>query len=169
MWRTQGAWYGYRVLIASIAPLLVYPLAFILQIAENKFSKKVNIFFVGLSMLPLFSMLCFEGNNTNLTLSPVMEYFGRTSWGNNTYQLEVWKTLFFHPLQFLIAIFKAGPLYLVYLISMFLGVKKYLPGVVLEKYTIFQLSTLIKMLIVYLFPFALLLVYNKAYARKKVK
>ncbi|MCX5706406.1 MAG: hypothetical protein NTW13_01860 [Candidatus Omnitrophica bacterium] len=157
--RSQGGWYGYRYLIFSLIPIIVYPMAKLILL-----SKKKTLFYYSvilISIMPILSMLSFEGNNTNLTLNVVEQGFGVADWGNNTYQLGIYKTILTNPIQYLIGILKGGPLYLVYLASTFLGLKKYLPGVVLEKYTIFQLSTLIKTVAVYLFPFALLLVYKK--------
>lgn len=112
-------------------------------------------------------MLSFESNNSNLTLKLIDQRFGVIDWGNNTYQFEIYKTILTRPIQYLIGILKGGPLYFVYLLSTFFGYKKYLPGAVSEKYAIFQLSTFIKTLLIYLFPFMLLLVYKKNINKKK--
>ena len=153
--KTQGCWYGYRYLIASLMPLLVYPLAFILQKAENDYGYKTNIFLGIIAIFPLLSMLCFEGNGTNLTLKDITQYFGRAGYGNNTYQVEVWKTLLFYPSEFLVAIFKAGPLYIFYLGSLLCGCGLKLMPIVVEKYPIFDSRVAIKIGILYLLPFLL--------------
>jgi len=163
---TQGDWYGYRYLIFSLIPILVYPMAQLISL-----SKKKNLFFyytiILIAIIPMLSMLSFESNNSNLTLKIIDQGFGVSAWGNNTYQLGIYKTMLTRPAQYLIGILKAGPTYLVYLLSTFSGCKKYLPAVVYEKYAIFQLSTFVKTMVVYLLPFVLLLVYEIIQARKK--
>ena len=116
---------------------------------------KIFIFVALIAIFPLLSMLSFEGNNTNLTLSMIKEYFGGMDWGNNTYQLEVWKTLLFNPAGFFIAIFKGGALYLVYLGSLLLGCTHLLPAVIKEKYPYFEISVLMRTCILYALPFLL--------------
>ncbi|MBF0571371.1 MAG: hypothetical protein HQL12_05815 [Candidatus Omnitrophica bacterium] len=153
MWRTQGCWYGYRYLIAAITPVLVFPLAHFLYLSQEKFGKKIFVFFVVAAVFPLFSMLCFEGNNTNLTMQVILQYFGREGWGNNTYQLEIWKTLFFQPCGFLMAIFKGGFLYFIYLISILFGLSARLPSMVIKAYPYFDISVLIKVSLLYAAPF----------------
>lgn len=164
--RDQGSWYGYRYLIFSLIPIIIYPMAELISSVKKK-----NPFFyytvILIAIVPVLSMLSFESNNSNLTLKRVDQGFGVTAWGNNFYQLEIYKTILTSPIQYLIGILKGGPLYLVYLISVFSGLKNYLPGVVLEKYAIFDLFTFIKMMIVYLCPFMLLLVYEKLKWLKK--
>lgn len=166
--KTQGGWYGYRYLVTSLIPIAVYPFTLALQNLDVAYSKKTSILLTIIAIFPLLSMLSFEGNNSNLTLTVTDLNFSKVCWGNNAYQLEVWKTLLFTPLASLIAIFKGGLLYLIYLVSIFFGFKKYLPGVALEKYVIFDLSVLIKTIIIYLLPFTLLLLY-KACGREKFK
>lgn len=165
-YRQQGGWYGYRYLIFSLIPIIVYPIAQLISL-----SKKKNPFFyyaiILIAIIPILSMLSFESNNSNLTLKLIDQRFGVIDWGNNTYQFEIYKTILTRPIQYLIGILKGGPLYFVYLLSTFFGYKKYLPGAVSEKYAIFQLSTFIKTLLIYLFPFMLLLVYKKNINKKK--
>lgn len=162
MWRSNGGWYGYRYIIASVIPLLVYPLAFLLQWSEEKYSKKIIVIYGLIAILPLLSMLSFEGNSSNLTLSIVDIYLGTRDWGNNTYQLEVWKTLLFHPKESLIAVFKGGPLYLIYLTSVLFNAINKLPSIILEKYPIFQFTVMVKVFIIYTLPFFLYWIVRKS-------
>jgi hypothetical protein len=164
----QGCWYGYRLLIFSLIPVVAYPLAKFISSAE----KKGPFFYYAIiliAVVPVLSMISFESNNGNLTLRVIEQGSGISAWGNNSYQMEIYKTILTDPVQYSVGILKGGPLYLVYLTALALGAKQYLPGIVLEKYSIFQFSTLIKMAIVYSFPFLLLLIYNKIHGRKKVR
>ena len=114
------------------------------------------LFFIGL--FPLMSMLCFEGNSTNLTLH-VSNLWG--GWKNPTYQLEVWKTIFTDPNGFFIAMNKGGPLYVVYLLALLTGLENYLPDIVFTKYPEFAINTLIKSILIYSLPFVLFLIFEK--------
>jgi hypothetical protein len=163
--RQQGCWYGYRLLIFSLIPVIIYPMAQLISLTKNK--RPFHYAIILIAVVPMLSMLSFESNNTNLTLKIIDHGFGGISWGNDTYQLEIYKTILTSPIQYLIGIFKGGPLYLAYLMLQFLGLKKYLPAVILKKYAIFELATLIKMVIVYLLPFMLLLAYKKLKWLKK--
>ena len=152
---TQGARYGYRYFIFSLIPVLIFPFAlFINNISEKLNYKKILIILFIVSLLPILSMLAFEGNSTNLTLYSIEQYFGFTNWGNNTYQLEVWKTLFTQPIDFLISIFKGGLTYFIYLIAHVFNLKNHLPAII-NKYPEFKTTVLIKTLIIYIFPFLL--------------
>jgi hypothetical protein len=151
----QGSWYGHRFLITSIIPLLVYPLAFLLKESKKRYGSKINIIWVLIAFIPLLSMLSFEGNSSNLTLTRFVNSYGVRSWGNTTYQLEVWKTLLFHPYELLIAIFKGGLLYIVYLGAHLSNSMQMLPRILAEKYPAFQLHIAIKTFIIYALPFLL--------------
>ena len=155
MWKTQGSWYGYRYLIASIIPLLVYPLALLIQRSEEKYDKKISVVWGLIAIVPLLSMLSFEGNSTNLTLALFVNKYGGYGWGNNTYQIEIWKMLVFHPQELFIAIFKGGLLYIVYLGAQIWNVMHMLLAIVWEKYPIFQLHIMVKTFILYALPFVL--------------
>ena len=110
-----------------------------------------------LSILPVMSMLCFEGNPEGLTLHLSDKWGG---WQNPMYQLEVWKTLLFDPMGFCKAIFKGGPLYLIYLIAVAAGKVNALPDIVAAKYPQFDFSVLIKSIIIYSLPFILFYLYK---------
>jgi len=164
--RQQGSWYGYRHLVFSLIPVVVYPVAKLISSMKKK-----NLFYyyaiILIAIVPALSMISFESNADNLTLKIIDQGFGVMGWGNNSYQLEIYKTIITRPVQYLVGILKGGPLYLVYLLSIVSGLKKYLPEVVLEKYTVFELATFIKVSVVYMFPFMLLLVYEKLKWPKK--
>ena len=151
---TQSAWYGYRFIVFSLIPVLVLAFAlFLKEIAQRPYYKKILIILYVVSLLPILSMLAFEGNSTNLTLHPIEQYFSSRDWGNNTYQLEVWKTLFTKPVDFLISISKGGPLYFIYLIAHLFNLENHLPAIIMDKYPEFKKGVLIKTLIIYIFPF----------------
>lgn len=162
-----GSWYGYRYLIFSLLPVLIYPLAYTLCLLKHKKWTALFYIILLLSILPVLSMISFEGNNTNLTLKVIDQGFGVLDWGNNTYQAEIYKTILTSPVQYLTYIFKGGACYLIYLFSILLK-QNNLPAVIYEKYNVFQAATLIKTLIVYVFPFLLLFAYNGIHGRKKV-
>ena len=153
-------WYGYRYFVFSITPLLVFPLALFFKILkEKKILKKWVIVFFILSIFPIASMIVFEGNGTNLTLHLREQYFGLTDWGNKFYQVEIWKTLFINPVEIFKAVFKGGPLYLIYLTAQIFHLNNLLPAIVLEKYPVFNIKILIKTIIIYIFPFILYFLY----------
>jgi len=160
MWGTQGGWYGYRYIVFSLIPILIFPFAYFLN---NIFThKKYKLYIILLSLIaifPILSMLLFEGNNTNLTLKIIKQYFEITDWGNNFYQVEIYKTLIQNPIGFFISIFKGGPLYLIYLTAQIFHLNKFLPFIVLEKYPVFNIRILIKTIIIYIFPFVLYFLY----------
>ena len=155
MWKDQADWYGYRFIVASIIPLLVYPLALLIQRSEGKYGRKMAVIWGLIAVVPLLSMLSFEGNDSNLTLALSWNSFGSYGWGNNTYQMEIWKMLLFHPVELFIAIFKGGLLYVVYLGAQIWDGMHMLPRIVSEKYPIFQLHIMVKTFIIYALPFFL--------------
>jgi hypothetical protein len=153
-WGTQGGWYGYRYIVFSLLPVLVLPFAlFINNISKKLGYRKILIILFAVAVFPVLSLLAFEGNGTNLTLDYIKQYFGIIGWGNNTFQLEIWKTLFTDPIDFLISIFKGGPLYFIYLMAHFFNFENHLPAVIISKYSEFKTAVLIKTLIIYIFPF----------------
>ncbi len=153
--KTQGGWYGYRYFISAAIPVLVFPLAFLLEKLKAKPIAKIGLIIIAIiAIFPLVSMLSFEGNSSNLTLS-VIETNGIPEWDNHTYQLQVWKTILFQPKEFFIVVFKGGLLYLIYLLALLFKAVKFLPSIVLEKYPDFQLTVLIKTFTLYLLPFFL--------------
>ncbi len=158
-WRSQGAWYGYRYIIFSAIPILTLPMANLIKHEHQRYGKKIYIPILFISLLPLFSMLCFEGNPDTLTLSGSDKNGNWIFWGNPTFQLEVWKTFLFNVKGFIIAVFKGGPLYIIYLLAVFLKKTQLLPPIVLEKYPRFELMVLFKSLIIYLLPFAFYSIY----------
>ncbi len=159
-WRSQGAWYGYRYFIFSAIPLLVLPCADLLSQIRKKYTRKIYVAILVTALLPLFSMICFEGNSTTLTLFGSSKYKHPIFWGNPKYQLEVWKIFFLDPIGFIIAVFKGGPLYMIYLLAVFLKKTPLLPQIVLEKYPRFELTVLFKSLIIYLLPFVFYATYR---------
>jgi len=158
--REQGGWYGHRYLIFSLIPVIAYPVAWALALAgkNNRYLYYAIIF---MALLPVFSMLSFEANNSNLTLKLIDQGFGARDYGNNVFQLEIYKTMLTTPVQFVFGILKGGLLYIVYQLSTVLGLNKYLPAVIMDKYAIFELPAFIKTLFIYLLPFGLLFIYNK--------
>lgn len=163
----QGGWYGYRYLVFSLIPVIIYPMAYLISLSKDK-----NLFFyyviILISVFPVLSMLSFESNNTNLTLEIIDQGFGVNDWGNNSYQLEIYKTIITSPIHYLAGILKGGPLYFVYLVSTFFGFKQYLPGIIYEKYTAFEPVTFIKTAAVYLFPFIMLFFYKLFTEKPKI-
>ena len=167
---SQFGWYGYRIIFFSIIPFLLFPFAlFLKNLKEKKILKKWLIIFYILSIFPIISLLAFEGNSTNLTLNLGVQYFGVYEWGNKYYQIEVWKTLFAHQIEFFKAVFKGGPLYPIYLFSKLFNFLDKLPGIITEKYPIFRIDILIKTLIIYLFPFILFFILRVRHFKSYMK
>lgn len=166
-WGTQGGWYGYRYIIFVLFPLLVFPMAIFWEKMTAKFSWRFYFPVLLLSFLPLFSMLLFEGNADTLTLTTVQSWSGAGGWTNNYYQYEVWKVILTKPVHFFIYLFKGGAAYFLYLLSMVLGFSKRLPAELIEKYNGFQAITLARLLILYLFPFAMYFLVKGLFGKKE--
>jgi len=150
---TQGGWYGYRYFIASAFPVFVIPLTVLLGHCRQHYGQKILWIFILISLFPIFSMWCFEGNATTLTLHLIPQYFGRVDWSNNTYQISVWRTLMsIH--QALLVLFKGGPYYILYLLSL----TKILPQHVVHsmefslKFPYYEWKILFRVLVIYLVP-----------------
>ncbi len=155
-WMTQGSWYGYRYIIFSAFPLLVYPFALFIDRFAKQWGWKFWIGVMIIAVFPTASMICFE-NSPNLNLHVTPQYFGVSGWGNNTYQLEVWKALFTFPDLFHCASLRGGPAYLLYLTGWQLPPSLTLLSQFIEKAYPPNIDrpTLIKTLILYAFPFIL--------------
>lgn len=151
----QGGYYGYRYFICSMVPLLVLPLAGWLKELEERFGRRMYGLIGVAALFPLFSMLCFEGNNSTLTLDVVRLHKGY-GYANHTYQWEIWKMLFTSPGEWMTAVFKGGLLYWIYVGANFTGQTHLLPAIVLEKYPEFRPDILLKVLIIYALPAGLL-------------
>ena len=166
----QGGWYGYRYLIASAFPLFVFPLAFLLKRLYTQGWWPWKLRFVLLAILPVLSMWCFEGRNTNLSVIP--QFLGRADYSHATYQLAVWQTLV-NPKEFFFAFFQGGVIYFTYLFYKICFLLK-LPMQVSLNYddpifqiqtmaiTIpFDLKTLIRVFLIYSIPFLTGWVFSK--------
>ncbi|MBF0239913.1 MAG: hypothetical protein HQM12_19610 [SAR324 cluster bacterium] len=161
-WNGHGSWYGYRYFIFAWLPIVMLPLAEVINLVMKK--KLIKYAFFSLAILPLASMLLFEGSPHNLTLFPMDGV-----WRNPTYQLEVWKTILFSPITACVTIFKGGALYLIYLVSTLFGLQHRLPSIVLEKYPVFDSMILIKTIILWLYPLFCLWVYQMISKRYQIK
>lgn len=158
-WRVHGGWYGYRYFVPVAAPLFIYPLALLLSWAGKRWSRQtVLIISLIIGVMPLLSMLAFEGNSSSLTLTNTMEYFGMTDWANNAYQINVWKTLVEQPLSFGVAVFKGGPLYIVYCLNVLMHHQGALLARVKDQYPSFSCITFFRTLFIYCLPFLLWMV-----------
>lgn len=170
VWGTQGGWYGYRYLTFILFPTVALPFAMLYSDLSERFGHKIMVAsFTALSLVPFLSMVCFEGNQNNLTLAVGPSPFGTVGWINNSYQLEVWKTVFFHPAQAAAAIFKGGALYACYLAASLFGQTEILPAVVVEKYGSFDTATFVKMMMLYVFPFCMYLIHKVVFFKEDAK
>ena len=157
LWKTQGGYYGYRYFTTSIIPLLVYPLALIMKkLKEGGHDYWRRGFFL-LALLPALSMLCFDGNTSNLSFRGVQQYFGIAGPGNDTFQMEVWEMLLFSPLQLLWVMCRGGVFYCMHLVGAALGLSGKFPSPILMAYPAFQTDVFVKTLGIYLLPFVLLI------------
>lgn len=164
--RNQGDWYGYRYFIFSIIPIAVYPMARLMAWTKSK-GPFFYYMIIGIAVIPMLSMISFEGNDGNLTLKLMDQGAGFATFGNTTYQLEIYKTILTRPLQYFFVMLKGGPAYLSYLAATFTGCQKHLPMGIYEKYVVFQLPILFKTILIYLFPFALLFIFKMPGIKKK--
>ncbi|MCD4779980.1 MAG: hypothetical protein K8S27_05450 [Candidatus Omnitrophica bacterium] len=152
MWKTQGGWYGYRYIMASLFPLLVYPFALCLKKFEDQWGPKALFLFVVLAILPVLSVLAFEGRQA-LNLANYQQYFDATGYGNNFYQVEVWKIFLFQPFELVKIIFQKGIMYFLYLFLVCLSKMDVIQDVYIREYIYFDFRVLIKTMILYVIPF----------------
>jgi hypothetical protein len=160
IWGSQGGWYGYRYMIASAIPLFVMPIAMLIKNIEQNSRRKWTLLWIAIAVPPALSMICFEGNSTTLTLHSITQFFGRSDWGNNTYQVAVWQTMtniheIWQPL------FKGGMYYVLYLLQvagLSLGGDKM--GVFV-RYPIFEWKILIQTGMFYTMPFIIGFIFKK--------
>ena len=162
---SQGGWYGYRYVVFSALPFSTLGFSLLLTRGKYKQRRGVLICLSLVALIPFISMISFEGNATGLTL-----HIGYTKWTrdwiNNTYQCEIWKLLFHNPVEMLIAIFKGGPLYLLYIGAVVIERTDVLPSKVLEKYPVFSFTVLIKSLFIWFWPILMGWTLNKFETRK---
>lgn len=146
-WNGQGGWYGYRYLVFPAIPVLIIPFARLVEGA----SRRQFIALCMLTLVPLFSMLVFE-HSPAVGLHIVTNEAGLGSWGNLDYQTEVWKLVVTQPREFLYAILKTGPAYVVYVGASLFGLYDRLPGKFLELYGKFDWALFVKTLLIYTAP-----------------
>jgi len=148
---SQGGWYGYRYVVFSALPFSTLGFSLLLTRITYKQRRNILVCLSLVALIPFMSMMSFEGNATVLTL-----HIGYTKWTrdwiNNTYQYEIWKLLLYNPVEMLIAIFKGGPLYLLYLCAVVMEQTDALPSKVLEKYPIFSFTVLVKSFFIWFWP-----------------
>ncbi len=156
----QGGYYGYRYFIFSMIPLLIVPFAGWLGNVTERYGLTGWAAIGVIAIFPLFSMLCFEGNDSGLTLH-IVKLANGYGYSNHTYQWEIWKLLCTQPVEWGIAVFKGGLLYWIYVFTQLTGTGRILPSIVLEKYPEFRPDILLKVLIIYTLPFLLLYINNR--------
>lgn len=156
----QGGYFGYRYFICSMIPLLIVSFAGWLKDMEERFTRKIYWPIGLIALFPLFSTLCFEGNDSTLTQDIVKLHHGY-GFSNLTYQWEIWKLLFTQPLEWGGAVLKGGLLYWIYVAAQLTGLQHHLPEIVLQKYPEFRPDILIKVLVIYSLPFLLLYISHK--------
>lgn len=154
----HAAFYGYRLLLFSLLPLLVLAFARFLdrQFASRRQAPLVALGF--LAILPATSMLFFEGNATTLTLQfQRHDYPGYsfTDWDNQSYQLEVWQTLA-KPKDAALVVAKGGPAYIAFQVADLSGKRDRLPFELQVRYTGVGAKLFGQTLFIWLLPWILL-------------
>lgn len=161
----QGCWYGYRYFLFSLIPIVLIPFSVFINRCVARFGIKiVSLVLFFISVIPILSMFSFEGNNNTLGLVRTSKEIG---WINPTYQLEIWKMIFFHPIQYLKVLFIGCPLYFVYVIAHLFIFDNRLPLSVFEEYP-FSNVILIKVIIIFMFPLIMYWILKK-YCRIFIK
>ena len=169
-WMTQGGWYGYRYFIFIAFPLASYPFALFLENFTSRFGRYFWIVIGIIFLFPFLSMVCFEGNNSNLTLSIVNQYFDVTGWGNNTYQFEVWKTAVLQSKGIATSAWGVFS-YIRYLFLLLLNREDIMPYQIYFAYSGILLKHFFQTLIILSIPFIFygVLFYKKRFSLKKEK
>ncbi len=160
VWGDQGSWHGYRFLIASAIPLLVFPIAHLMKQMEEHWKKKLTWLWILIAVPPLLSMLCFETNNTTFNLYQAPVDLGETDFTNYLYQFHVWETVLFKPVISLKILGMGGWQYFEYLLTHALQNLGFSSNSYFRNYTEFSVWTLIKVCLIYVIPFALALCFK---------
>ncbi|MBF0504604.1 MAG: hypothetical protein HQL14_05825 [Candidatus Omnitrophica bacterium] len=149
---SQGGWYGYRYMFVSAFPLLVLPLAILMDWAEQRLGVWNKILMFLFALMPIVSMICFESNDLTFIV-PIPQYFGLIDYSNANYQIGAWQTVL-QIQQHWQDIFQGGGEYFYKLYSSIdlwyslckIGYQQYFPMI---------FGLLIKVLMIYLAPFVL--------------
>jgi hypothetical protein len=155
IWGAQGGWYGYRYLIASAIPLFALPVALLIKNVEKTIRQKLTLCWMLLAVPPALSMVCFEGNDTDLNLYNSMQDFGISDISNNLYQFHVWQTVLFKPQEFFGIITKGGVEYFHFILVHLFQKMGFFPNVFFRLYSVFDGVVFIKAILIYALPFAI--------------
>jgi hypothetical protein len=159
LWGGQGGWYGYRYLIFAAMPALIVPFAFILDSAAKH--KRVAFFaLLAWGIIPALSMALFDAA-PHTSIGAVTLEFNEPSAGHLTYQLEIWKQAFGHPLMTLYYLCKTGPSFLAYVAVNVLGFLKGLRPIFSKAYPSFEPRVVIQTFLLYLLPWCLFAIGRK--------
>ena len=108
-----------------------------------------------IALVPLLSMLAFEAVSPNFSLHNYEQYFGVTGWGNNFYQCEVWFAIVRSPLEFLMALLRGGPFYVLCSLFNLFHRTDILPASVGMYYQTFNWDIFVKSALIWLTPLCL--------------
>ncbi len=157
-WKGQGSYYGYRYFIYPAIPILAVPFT---QWIQDSFKYKYFLaYMTAIAVVPMFSMILFEGT-PKTTLWSVVTEFGEKNGGNLEYQIEVWRVLINNPGYFVMSFLKNGPAYLIYLLSFIGGFYESLPDKFKMVYPNFSALTLLKTGLLYVSPGIFFLSFRK--------
>ncbi len=140
---TQGGWYGYRYFIASAFPLFIIPLAFLFEWLNEKkgsFWMRASLL---IALMPVMSMWFFQGDPI-VKMRIIPQFFGRSEWGIDSFQISVWQLVFHIDKLFHISLF-GGIGYIRYLFYAVVHRNQVIPS--------FNLRTLIEVVLLYMLPF----------------
>ncbi len=154
IWKTQGSWYGYRYLVFNAIPILIFPFAWLIKSLSKNIIVTYSIMFLAFSST--LSMWVFEGSPNTQLFGVTTEFANFVAPGNLSYQIESWKLLL-NPAQLLQTLFKGGPAYVFYVLMNIVGMGAKLPEKFIQLYPFFDLSLMIKTLILYSMPFLLIM------------
>jgi len=104
-WGSQGGWYGYRYFIVSAIPVMILPMAYVLEWISGKIRWWAIPLIILICLPPVLSMLAFEGCSY-FNLQPVPVDFNRTDWTNPDLQANIWAVLIHAPAAFCLIIYK---------------------------------------------------------------
>ena len=158
-WATQGGWYGYRYMVFSLCPLIVFSFCAFLKKVQQHWTWCTVIAVCSLiALVPLISMLSFEGNASTLNLSFIVQPFGKLGWGNAFYHEEIVQLALSVPNAFLLIFLQGGFSYWFLVVSCAMG---------FETSVFFNFEILAKSLILYGLPFVILGFYR--FLRQRLK
>jgi hypothetical protein len=129
----QAGFYGYRYFLFGFLASMILPFALGLHAMRLTHPRASLLGMCLLAVPPVFSMLLFEGNSTDLAMN-IIQQDTRLDWGHPNLQAAAWRHLVEQPRDTLVIMFKGVPAYSTFLFMRLLGLESLLPPALSSKF-----------------------------------